>query len=100
MSFQIPEPIVDRLLELLRTDDSFRASFIHNPREALASLGFAPASDSSVQLGIWACMKVDELASKEVIIASHGVLRRQFTTPRASYHPITLGQVASAKRVA
>jgi putative modified peptide len=79
MSFQLPEAIVDTLLDKLGSDDAFRAEFVANPRAALAGLGFAPAADTSISQGIWACMEVRELSSKEAIRAGRIELNRQLT---------------------
>ena len=101
MSFQLSEPIADALLNKLGHDDDFRALFTANPREALVSLGFAPAADAGIREGIWMCMQVDVLASKEAIRAGHALLRQQFTASRAKYTPITLGmQTAQASKAA
>jgi putative modified peptide len=90
MPFKLPEVIVDALLHKLGTDDGFREQFAASPRQALASLGFAPAADSSIQQGIWMCLSVSELASKEAILASHGALRRQLTAQNATQTPVGL----------
>lgn len=90
MSFQLPEHIVLELVDRLGADDAFRLLFARNPREALGELGFEPARDPTVAQGIWMCMKVDELASKEAIRASSDTLRRQLTTRQAAMMPITL----------
>jgi putative modified peptide len=79
MTFRLSEPIVDRLLDKLCTDDAFRALFADDARAALASLGHSPASDPSIVEGAWWCLKVESLASKEVIRQSRNELRRQFT---------------------
>ena len=90
MSFQLPEPIVDSLLDKLGNDDAFRSLFLADARGALRSLGFAPAGDDSIQQGIWNCLAVAELASKQAIRASHGLLRQQLVAQRASHSPIHL----------
>lgn len=79
MTFRLSEPIVDRLLDKLCTDDAFRTLFTVDARAALASLGHSPASDPSISEGAWWCLKVESLASKEVIRRSRNELRRQFT---------------------
>ncbi len=100
MSFQLSETIADALLSKLGHDDGFRTLFAANPREALISLGFAPAADTGIREGIWMCMQVDVLASKEVIRAGHEQLRQQLTAARAKYTPITLGMRAAASQAA
>ena len=91
MSFQLPESIVDRLLELLGHDDDFRALFTRDPRQALADLGFAPAADESIEIGCWWCFKTESLASKSAIRASHETLRNQLLLDRLIFNPIGLG---------
>lgn len=100
MSYQLPELIANRLLESLASDDTVRAEFIANPRQVLANLGFEPAGDPAVEGGIWSCLTVEELASKEAIQGSQRALKHQLCAQRASYHPILLGYVPSARRVA
>src|SRR5687767_5758497 len=100
MSFKLPQPIVDSLLDRLGNDDGFRANFAADPRTALASLGFADAADASIQRGIWNCMEVNQLASKDAIRAGHDELRAQLTKP-AVFFPFALQDVAiPLKRVA
>jgi putative modified peptide len=90
MSFQLPEIIVDALLDKLGNDDDFRTRFTADTRAALGSLGFEPAFDGSIQRGIWNCLSVSELASKEVIRASHAQIRQQLVAQRAAQMPISL----------
>jgi putative modified peptide len=99
MSFKLPEPIVDSLLAKLGHDDDFRAAFQADARTALASLGFAPAADAGIAQGIWACLTVEQLASKEAILASHDVLKRQLMVAKAVFNPISLA-VAGSRRAA
>jgi putative modified peptide len=98
MSFQLPPPIVDSLLDRLGNDDAFRDQFRADPRSALASLGFAPAADAGVTQGIWACMAVQELASKQAIQASREQLVRQLSRA-ALFTPFVL-EVQSGSKVA
>jgi putative modified peptide len=100
MSFNLPEAIVDSLLDRLGSDDGFRHQFASDPRAALAQLGFAPASDPSVQRGIWNCLTVTELAPKESIQASRSAIREQLLASRAALSPIDLQIRAALKRVA
>jgi putative modified peptide len=85
MSFQLPPTVVDSLLDRLGNDDAFRDQFRADPRSALASLGFEPAADASVKQGIWACLAVTELASKQAITASRELLRQQLTRAGVFY---------------
>jgi putative modified peptide len=101
MSFSLPEPIALDLLHKLGNDDGFRDRFAIDARAALAELGFAPAADAGISAGIWKCLSVESLASKEAVRASHAALFRQVTAERASAHPISLEvKQASARRVA
>jgi putative modified peptide len=93
MSFTLPDPIALDLLHKLGNDDGFREVFAADPRAALASLGFGPAADPSVETGIWMCLRVEALASKEAVRASHGALLRQITAAKAAQNPLHL-QVA------
>jgi putative modified peptide len=93
MSFQLPEHVAEKLLDLLGHDDAFRALFLANSRLALASIGFEPAADESVREGLWICTRVTSLASKEAFVSSHQALRTQLTEPM-SYNPIGLGMAA------
>jgi putative modified peptide len=90
MSYQLPEPVVDRLLDRLGNDDDFRRLFTADTRAALASIGFAPAADRSVQHGAWFCLAVESLASKEAIRAGRNQLRLQFTTNFIPLMPFAL----------
>lgn len=99
MSYQLPEPIVDSLLARLGNDDAFRTQFASDPRSALAALGFEAAADASIQKGIWNCMAVTDLASKEAIRAGHEELRRQLVR-RGVYTPFNLQNPAVFKRTA
>ncbi|TNJ32756.1 NHLP-related RiPP peptide [Arenimonas terrae] len=101
MSFSLPEPIALDLLHKLGNDDAFRDRFAADARAALAELGFAAAADAGVTAGIWKCLSVDTLASKESVRSSHAALFRQITAERAGHSPITLEiNPAAGKRVA
>ena len=90
MPFLLPEPIAEALLSKLGSDDDFRELFVRDTRQALASLGFEPAADASIKQGIWNCMGVAELASKEAIQNGLAVLQTQLKTC-ATFNPISLG---------
>ena len=79
MSFRLSEPVVDRLLDLLSSDDDFRDLFARDARAALAQVGHLPAATAGITEGAWWCLKVESLASKEVIAHSRAELREQFT---------------------
>ena len=90
MSFKLSDATVDALLDKLGSDDAFRKLFQANPRRALADVGHASAADDSVESGAWACMDVQQLASKEAIQASRAALREQLLSAKATYNPVTL----------
>jgi hypothetical protein len=71
-----------------------------NPREALARLGFQPAADDSIPTGIWNCMSVSKLASKDAIRAGLYSLRAQLTARQATFNPISLGIRVASEKVA
>ena len=99
MSFHMPETIAVSLLERLGHDDAFRDAFAADPRAALADLGFAPAADPTIKAGLWRCLGVESLASKETIRASHVTILAQLTAERAAHSPIAL-EGAVRKQVA
>jgi putative modified peptide len=98
MSFKLPEVVADRLLEKLGNDDAFRSAFVADARSALVLLGFAPAADEALSKGLWSCITVDRLASKEAIRAGRDALLRQLTVHAATFNPISLGIRASGER--
>lgn len=100
MSYRLPEIIAAKLLDGLSSDDAFRAKFAGDPRQVLADLGFAPAGDASIQGGIWSCLIVQELASKEVIRSARAEVMAQISAKNCAYNPISLDQAPAAKRAA
>jgi putative modified peptide len=89
-AFKLPEPVIDRLLDKLGNDDAFRDYFVADTRGALASVGFAPAADASVTNGLWLCLAVDHLASKETFRNSRKALRNQLE-PDGVFFPFLFG---------
>lgn len=73
--------VIDTLLERLSEDDDFRALFVADPLEALASIGHqSPESIRGVageDPGM--CCQVGRLASKEAIAAAAEQIRGQMT---------------------
>jgi putative modified peptide len=98
-SFKLPAPIIDRLLDGLGNDDAFRDLFVADTRAALASIGFEPAADPSVTRGLWFCLAVDQLASKETILGSRKALRNQLD-PEAPFIPFLIGLRESFEKAA
>jgi putative modified peptide len=97
MSFHLPDHVVDVLLDKLGSDDAFRAAFATDARGALASLGFEPAADGSVSRGIWMCLTVKELASKEAIRASAGDIRAMLRIKAGVFYAFALDAQGVAK---
>jgi putative modified peptide len=98
-SFKLPAPVVDRLLDRLGNDDAFREFFVADTRAALASIGFEPAADRSVTQGLWFCVSVDHLASKETIRRSRRALRNQLDDPFV-FVPFMIGFRATSEKAA
>lgn len=80
--------IADRLLDLLSTDDTFRARFQQNPRAALEAIGYeSPAPAKMTACGAMPAVtpealidcKVNELAPKEAIAAARSEIRTMLT---------------------
>ncbi|MCC8446540.1 NHLP-related RiPP peptide [Xanthomonas translucens] len=100
----LPADIADRLLELLSSDDAFRASFQENPVAALASLGYKPADQELAadpappkQGAPFYCMTSQQLASKEEIAKARKELVSHLTVG-GNHHVIfafEAGKVAS-----
>lgn len=65
--------VASRLLDLLATDDDFRARFLSDREAALASVGAAPD-----QTGIY-CDPITKLASKEAFAAARDALLADLT---------------------
>ena len=89
-AFKLPAPVIDRLLDRLGNDDDFRDLFVADTRTALMSVGFEPAADASVTTGLWFCLSVDQLASKEAIRRSHLALHSQLQGD-AVFFPFLIG---------
>lgn len=86
--------LADKLLDLLSSDDKFRALFQADPGSALAQIGYsAPVLKSqatldSAQPSFAACARVAQLASKEVIQEARAEIKSMmldglaYTTPQ------------------
>lgn len=90
MPFKLSEETVDALLDKLSSDDSFRDTFLKNPRMALASVGHKPAANASIKQGAWSCLNLQRLADKATIKATRDTLRKQLLTSQAGHSPISL----------
>jgi putative modified peptide len=100
--------IADRLLDLLSTDDPFRAQFQTDPLAALRSIGYhsplpgkmtacglAPAA----QLQPFADCKVENLADKDTIRASRSEIRTMLTAGLAQTAPQLDSGISAERRV-
>jgi putative modified peptide len=84
--------IVDRLLDLLGDSDRFRELFQQDPAAALEMIGHdsgdqALRSSLTSQPSIAGCMSVGQLASKSVIRAAHGEIRKMLLAGLAQTTP-------------
>ena len=69
--------VADRLLDLLSSDDKFRALFMSNPREALLQVGFVNETDLASPFGcFWG---ISKLASKDAIAAAWSEILNMLT---------------------
>jgi putative modified peptide len=69
--------VVDRLLDLLSTDDTFRALFVSDTYAALLQAGYTPpegANENTVNPAL--CLYTPKLASKGKIARERGKLTR------------------------
>jgi putative modified peptide len=99
--------IADRLLDLLSTDDSFRARFEHDPRAALHEIGYeSPMPAKMTACGSLAAApdpeplidcKVENLATKEAIAMARDEIRAMLTSGMAQTPP-QLDTVETASR--
>lgn len=76
-----PAAIARRLLDLLSSDDAFRARFAADPTAALTELGASPSEAAA------GCMVVDRLASKEAFVAAKEALLAHLTEVAAFLNP-------------
>ncbi|GAA0617853.1 putative modified peptide [Kribbella sandramycini] len=77
---QLPAPVVDRLLDLLATDDAFRDLFAHDRQAALTAVGCETPDG-------FGCLAVDRLAAKTVIAAARDELRAYLLSGAAYNNP-------------
>lgn len=69
--------VADRLLSRLGEDDSFRELFVNDPEAALREVGHP---DAAAALAATSCMKVEQLATKEEILACREELQHDLTS--------------------
>ena len=97
MSLQLPESIALDLLHKLAHDDAFRASFASDPAAVLESLG---VQDTSVMPAkAFQQLRMQALASKQALEASHRALSLMRIEAMAPFNPITL-EMQPANRAA
>lgn len=83
----LPAGVVDRLLDLLSSDDAFRDLFSSDPASALAQVGHHADATGLAQLG--QRLAVQQLAPKETIAAARDEIRASLTSG-LSMQPIQL----------
>ena len=80
------EQVADRLLDLLSTDDEFRALFVRDTKAAMEFAGYVHEDETAAHPAL--CYVVTNLASKEDIVRERRKLRRalnsiqDFMSPR------------------
>ncbi|MGW6942114.1 NHLP-related RiPP peptide [Streptomyces xanthophaeus] len=71
----LPADVVDRLLDLLATDDAFRELFQRNRHAALVQAGYGLSEEQLRAASPFSCLTVDRLASKAAIADARDQLR-------------------------
>ncbi|MBD0707261.1 MULTISPECIES: NHLP-related RiPP peptide [unclassified Streptomyces] len=84
---RIPPRVADRLLELLATDDSFRALFTADRHTALVQAGLDADPALLKEAAELRCLLVDELASKSDIAAAREALTAHLTSDASHTNP-------------
>lgn len=85
--------LIDRLLDLLGSDDEFRELFQQDPAAALEQIGYEPPATGSAlaaadgQASVASCIGVRALASKERIRAARHELRSMLLAGLAQTSP-------------
>lgn len=78
---RIPPHVVDRLLDLLATDDAFRALFQENRHAALVQAGYEMSEEQLRAASPFGCLIVDLLADKQAIADARDELRAYLLSP-------------------
>ncbi|WP_162688756.1 MULTISPECIES: NHLP-related RiPP peptide [unclassified Streptomyces] len=86
----LPADVVDRLLDLLSTDDHFRGLFTQNRHAALAQAGCALSEDQLRAASPFSCLAVNRLAGKEAIAGARAELRAHLLADAAYSNPHAL----------
>ncbi|HYG07576.1 MAG TPA: NHLP-related RiPP peptide [Stenotrophomonas sp.] len=89
--------IADRLLDKLATDDAFRAAFRADPAAALGTLGYSrPTEEAAATLDPFSACVVQDLASKEAILAAREQLKKALMVGTSYNSPLLeAGSVAT-----
>ncbi|MFI6642542.1 NHLP-related RiPP peptide [Streptomyces sp. NPDC050504] len=87
---RLPADVVDRLLDLLSTDDRFRRLFTQNRHEALVQAGCALTAEQLRAATPLRCLTVDQLAGKEAIAGAREELRAHLLADAAYSNPHAL----------
>lgn len=86
----IPADVVDRLLDLLSTDDCFRQLFAQNRHAALVQAGCVLSEERLRAASPFRCLTVDRLAGKEAIAGAREELRAHLLADAAYNNPHAL----------
>ncbi|MET8539252.1 NHLP-related RiPP peptide [Kitasatospora sp. NPDC004799] len=86
----LPAAVVDRLLELLSTDDHFRRLFTQDRHAALVRAGCALSAEQLRAASPLTCLTVGRLAAKEAIADAREELRAHLLTDAAYSNPHAL----------
>ncbi|MBD0707260.1 MULTISPECIES: NHLP-related RiPP peptide [unclassified Streptomyces] len=83
----LPTDVIDRLLDLLSTDDHFRRLFTENRHAALTQAGCSLTEEQLRAASPLHCLTVERLADKETIAAAHAELRTHLMADAAYNNP-------------
>jgi len=73
----LSEAVVERLLDLLGSDDAYRELFARDPAEALRQIGASPVEIENCA----PCIRVERLADKSAICETRALLISQLKPP-------------------
>lgn len=93
-SASLDAKVVDKLLDLLGTDNEFRRLFKKDPKAALQKVGFKAATPAEFE-AVASCCQIARIAPKADVIRTRGQLREMFLAGLGQ-HPIQLDANASA----
>ncbi|MET9349504.1 NHLP-related RiPP peptide [Streptomyces termitum] len=87
---RLPADVIDRLLDLLSTDDHFRELFTRDRHAALALAGCDLTAEQLRAAAPLRCLTVRELAGKETIARAREELRAHLLSDAAYSNPHAL----------